>query len=172
MKRLFELIDLKNLALTLIIFMSLILILVIFFIIPTNKQIQYTRHEINRLKQKLEVHNNLLPIYIQFKSKLDQLNKNIELKSTKISLMEFKDKVLNISPQFNLNVLSVYPELKKRLVENNYITLNIVLNGKYIDFIKWINLLIKEGYVSEVNSINIESDIKKLNINLKVKIKV
>jgi len=172
MKKNFELIDLKNLALTLIIFMSLISILVIFFIVPTNKQVQYTRHEINKLKQKLEVHNNLVPLYMQFKTKLDQLNKNIELKSRKISLIAFKDKVLNISPQFNLNVLSVYPELNKRTVENNYIILNLFLKGKYVDFIKWINFLIKEGYIAEIKYINIESDIKRLSINLKVKIRV
>ena len=86
--------------------------------------------------------------------------------------MEFKDKVLNISPLFNLSVLSVYPEIRKRIVENNYLTLNLVLKGKYVDFIKWINFLIKEGYIAEIKYINIESDIKRLSINLKVKIRV
>ncbi|GAB6886814.1 hypothetical protein JCM13304A_03120 [Desulfothermus okinawensis JCM 13304] len=172
MKKIIELIDIKNLLISTIIFVLLVSMLVVFFIIPTKEKIKSTRYKIDQLKQQIEVHNKLLPIYIQLKSNLKSLDKGIEIKSRKVSLMEFKDKIFNVSPKFNLNIISMSPKLKKKVLENGLISLDLVLNGKFKDFINWIEYLIKEGYISEIGSVNIESDVNKLKIDLTVKIRV
>lgn len=172
MKDILKLIDVKQLLISLFVFVLLVTIFMILFLIPTKKDLIKVKHDNLLLKEKLDVHTKLFPLYAQLIGKLKEVNKSIKFEPKKMTILECVDHIFVTAPSHNLIVLSVNPFVDKALEKDGKLSVSVEMAGKYRDFLKWIEELVRQGILDNVENVVIENSEDRLKINLKFWINV
>jgi len=152
---------------------TLIVLFILFFIVPSTKQIANLDNAIGMAKLKIETQEKLGPLYKGLNEKLKKIDTKTSMVSkqplSKTQVNSVSGVVSGMAQKTNLSLLSFYPETS---VEGSSTIYYVSLRGNFIDFRNFLKQIGSLPYVDSVQEIKVNTGKGSREFNLKVKLLV
>lgn len=152
---------------------AVIVLFILFFIVPSKRQIANLENAIGIAKFKIETQEKLGPIY----KGLNEKRKKIDTKTSMVSKQPLPKKQVNsisgvvsgMAQKTKLSLLSYYPETSAEEAGTVYY---ISLRGNFLDFRNFLKEIGSLPYVDSVQEIKVNTGKGSREFNIKVKLLV
>lgn len=146
---------------------------ILFFIIPSHKQIANLDNAIGMAKLKIETQEKLGPLYKGLNDKLKKIDTRTSMVNkqplSKMQINSVSNVVSGMARKTNLSLVSFYPETTADSASALYY---ISLRGNFIDFRNFLKEIGSLPYVDSVQEIKVNTGKGSREFNVKVKLLV
>ena len=130
-------------------------------IIPANKYVADLHRKIQNVQLQVDIQETLLPIYQLLKEDfLADDYKTLPFPEKARLSKEQSDKAFVIfremAKKFNMEVLSIVPDLKALYVDSQFLLVNTVLHGEFFNFRKLLLALGEIPFLEHIEAIEIQ----------------
>jgi len=169
----------KETVTLLIICLGILVIFILVGIMPLNRSIAVIEEKIKETASKIDEQKEFAPLYNAFQEQIKKGAKEVSAelvipKSEKLPRMELQNLsriVRDLSVRAGMTSVTVSPQLNTADV-NGSISVNHVIQGKYISFRKYLLYLAQLPYYEKIDSIAIEEKETGLEYTVKFRITV
>jgi len=152
---------------------ALIVLFILFFIVPSHKQITGLDNAIGMAKLKIETQEKIGPLYKGLNDKLKKIDTKTSMVNKqplpKAQVNTIGNVVSNMAQKTKLSLLSFYPETAAEGASAIYY---ISLRGNFMDFRNFLKDIGSLPYVDSVQEIRVNTGKGSREFNVKVKLLV
>ena len=140
---------------------------------PSQRSLNSMDREISEIQRSIEEQNILFPVYAQLQNRIqlkgsDILSSPDGIKLSMDNIEELPSIFEKIAKKYNLTALSVAPDLMSFGSVSGFLLVDVVIQGKFLDFRNFLIELVNLAYLEEIEEIRIERAAKAKKFNLKI----
>ena len=142
-------------------------------IYPSQRSLGSMDLEISKIRSSIEEQNMLFPVYAQLQQRIqfkgsDILSSPVGTKLSIDKIEKLPSIFKKIAQKYNLTALSVAPDVMSFGSDSEFLLVNVVIQGKFFDFRKFLIELVNLAYLEQIEQIRIERADRAKKFNLKI----
>lgn len=150
-----------------------ILAFITLWIYPSQRSLSSMDMEISKIRAGIEEQNVLFPVYAQLQKRIqlkrsDILSSSVGTKFSIDKIEKLPSIFKEIAQKYNLTALSVAPDIMSFGSDSEFLLVDVVIQGKFFDFRKFLTELVNLAYLEKIERIRIERADRTKKFNLKI----
>ena len=142
-------------------------------IYPSQRSLGNMDMEISKIRSGIEEQNMLFPVYVQLQQRLqlkgsDILSSPVGTKLSIDKIEKLPSIFKKIAQEYNLTALSVAPDVMSFGSDSDFLLVDVVIQGNFLDFRKFLIELVNLDYLEKIERIRIERADRAKKFNLKI----
>lgn len=142
-------------------------------IYPSQRSLGSMDLEISKIRSGIEEQNMLFPAYAQLQQRIqfkgsDILSSSVGTKLSIDKIEKLPSIFKKIAQKYNLTALSVAPDVMSFGSDSEFLLLDVVIQGNFFDFRKFLIELVNLDYLEKIEQIRIERADRAKKFNLKI----